>query len=273
LPGIRPSPVLAASAYVGPCETIQANYKSIVVRGSALGSKYPGYIAGGTDIYGVIGDARVSSLQGCTGGVGPEVDAVLPANLQLAPYIVQFGWGVCFGSSTNKCGIQDSTGVPSDGSLHFIYTCRDNNQEPCVADGWTGGPPSVGTRYRFRIDKSGSSWLFTLTNNTTGAVHTHTIGRSSAFSTGNLAWYGAENHNSGSILGSKDASSNKIHMYWMQYHRSSVSGWQVAEPVTTLDIIQSDQTSTWPSWFLSDVYSQNYTNDAQDIWTKLHTIQ
>jgi hypothetical protein len=272
LSGTRPATVLAADAYQGPCSTISANYKAIVARGAGIGSGNPGYIAGATDIYGVIGDARVSTLGGCTGGVGPEIDAVLPANLQNGTFIVQFGWAICFGSSTLKCGAS-TTGLPSDSSLHFVYTCHDNDQKPCIADSWTGGPPSVGTRYRFRIEKSGSSWLFTLTNNTTGTVHTHTIGRSTGFSTGNLTWYGAENYDSGSILGSKSASTDKIHMYWMQYHRTSVSGWQVAEPVTTLGIIQSNQTSTWPSWWLVDDYSQNYTNDAQDIWTILHPIQ
>ena len=71
-------------------------------------------------------------------------------------------------------------------------------------------------------------------------------------------------------MGSKSASTDKIHMYWMQYHRSSISGWQVAEPVTTVGFIQSNFNVSWPSWWWARDYSQNYTNDAQDIWTEAH---
>lgn len=273
-PAAKPGTVLAAS-FQTPCSTLNPppNYKSIVVRGSGVNSSIPGYIAGATDLYGVIGDARVSTLGGCTGGVGPEIDAVLPANLQGATgtQIVQLGWAVCFGSSTNRCGPSTSTTyLPSDGTLHFVYTCHDNDEVACVADTWAG-TPVVGDRYRFRIEKSSSNWLFTLSNITTGSTpKTKTIVRSTGFNYGNLVWYGAENYDVGSILGSKSASTDKIHMYWMQYHRSSISGWQVAEPVTTVGFIQSNFNVSWPSWWWARDYSQNYTNDAQDIWTEAH---
>jgi hypothetical protein len=99
-----------------------------------------------------------------------------------------------------------------------------------LADTWVGGPPEIGDRYRFRIDKSGSSWLYTLTNVTEGWSSTKTIPRSSGFDFGNLAWWAAETYDRGSMLGAGQASASMINMYWMQYRRTALTGWQVVTP-------------------------------------------
>lgn len=67
----------------------------------------------------------------------------------------------------------------------------------------------------------------------------------------------------------------QISMYWMQYLRNATgSNWQVAEPVSInkcqIDLSTGYCTGSWPSWFGNRVYSQNYTNDAINLWTTAH---
>jgi hypothetical protein len=59
-----------------------------------------------------------------------------------------------------------------------------------------------------------------------------------------------------------------IKMYWMQYHRSAVSGWQVVTPATQYH--QGPAGVAWPSYWHQSVYDQNYVKDAQNIWTTQH---
>lgn len=264
-PGAR-SPVLAAS-YTYPCSDY-GNYRTFIYRGDGL-NDVPGIPDGvGHDYYGVIGDMTVNGPATCTNTVGPVISAILPANLEKAPYIVQLGIAVCYGSTSEKCG-PETTGIPSDGQLHFVYICNDaSGGDPCLADGWVGGPPEIHDRYRFRIEKSGSSWLYRLQNITEGWTSTKTIPRSSGFDFGNLAWWAAETYDRGSMLGAGQASASMIKMYWMQYHRTAISGWQVVTPGVQYHKYPAGW--TWPSYWQQSVYDQNYVDDAQNIWTVQH---
>ena len=215
----------------------------------------------------------VNSPGTCTNTVGPVISAILPANLEKAPYIVQMGIAVCSGTTTTKCGPEssgDTGGIPSDGQLHFVYICNDaSGGDPCLADGWVGGPPEIGDRYRFRIEKSGNSWLYTLTNVTEGWFSTKTIARSSSFDFGNLAWWAAETYDRGSMLGAGQASASMIKMYWMQYRRTALSGWQVVTPGLQYHKF-APASGPWPTYWKQSVYDQNYVDDAQNIWTTQH---
>jgi hypothetical protein len=260
VPG-APSPVLAAGSYVYPCSDY-GNYKETIWRGAGL----PG--GTGTDFTGVIGDITANSPGTCTNSVEPIISAILPANLQNDPYIIQSGLAVCTGPSGQKCG-DTSTGIPTDGLLHFVYICSDaSGGVPCLADGWVGHAPTYHDRYRFRIEKSGSSWLYTIQDVSIGWTKTKTIPRSSAFTQGNLVWWAAETYDLGSQLGTGQASASMMKMYWTQYFRTSLGSWYVAWPDT--QYIDYPNWSSWPSYWLGSVYSQNYTNDAQNIWTILH---
>ncbi len=269
VPGVK-SPVRAAQAYAYPCtqDPPTRNYKEFIHRGNGL---VPLGIPGtGDDYIGVIGDMKANAPGTCTNVVGPTISAILPANLENGdPYIVQFGLAVCSGTSTLKCGLQDSTGVPSDGLLHFVYICDDDSGGvPCLADGWVGGAPEYHDRYRFRIEKSGSTWLYTLQNITEGWTSTKSIPRSSGFSQGNLVWWAAETYDQNSQLGTGQASASMMQVYWMQYYRTSLGAWYVAWP--DQQYISYPAGYSWPSYWRGDVYNQNYTDDAQNIWTILH---
>ena len=59
-----------------PCSNYATqNWKAIVTRGTGPGGTM-------TDLYGVIGDARVNGNGTCTGSVNPVISYVLPANMQ-----------------------------------------------------------------------------------------------------------------------------------------------------------------------------------------------
>ncbi|HEX5591002.1 MAG TPA: hypothetical protein VFX65_11990 [Candidatus Limnocylindrales bacterium] len=60
-----------------------------------------------------------------------------------------------------------------------------------------------------------------------------------------------------------------MQMYWMQYSRVSVPAWTVAEPVLTLGYREAGSPA-WPSYWVATQYDQNYTDDAQNIFTLLH---
>lgn len=259
------SSVALAASYTYPCSDF-GNYRTFIHRGDGLNGTIPGGV--GHDYYGVIGDMTVNSPATCTNTTGPVISAILPANLEKAPYIVQLGIAVCSGTSTLKCGTS-TTGIPSDGNLHFVYICNDaSGGQPCLADGWIGGPPELGDRYRFRIDKSGSNWLYTLQNVTEGWTSTKTIPRSASFDYGNVAWWAAETYDRGSMLGAGQASTSMIKMYWMQYHRSALSGWQVVTPGVQYHARPAG--TTWPTYWKQSIYDQNYVDDAQNIWTITH---
>ncbi len=249
-----PSPVRAAQ-YTYPCSDFD-NYKLAVARSDF------------SDYTGVIGDMKAQGFGTCTNTVGPVISAILPANLQVdnTNYIVQIGTAVCSGTTANKCGAA-ATGVPSDGALHFVYICVDNSGGvPCLADGWVGGPPEIGDRYRFRIDKVGNTWKYSVQNITEGWTSTKTVPRSSAFTAGNTVWWAAEAYDRGSMLGGGQAAASMINMYWMQYLHAG--DWWVAWPNT--QFVNMPPGVVWPAYWHGDEYNQNYTNDAQNIWTTQH---
>ena len=256
-----PSPVLASTAYTYPCSDY-GNYKMFIWRGAALGGT-------GTDYTGVIGDMTANAPATCLYSTVPVDSFILPANLEGAyPYIVQSGFIVCSGPSGQYCG-NSLTGIPTDGHLHFVYICDDaTNGAPCLADSWVGHTPTYHDRYRFTIEESGTSWLYTIEDVTIGWTKTHTIPRSSSFGEGNLVWWAAETHDLNSQLGTGQASASMMNMYWMQYYRVSLGAWYVAWP--DKQYVAYPTGSYWPTYWVGSVFSQNYTNDAQNIWTKLH---
>ena len=251
------SPVLAAGSYTYPCADYGSNYKMLIYRDAS-------------DFTGVIGDLKANSPDTCTSPVIPVISAILPANLQAPPYIVQAGLAVCRGPSGTSCG-SGSVGspVPADGALHFVYICNDaSGGDPCLADGWLGHTPTYHDRYRFRIEKSGSTWLYTIQDVSIGWTKTTAIPRSSAFTQGNRVWWAAETYDRNSQLGTGQASASMMQMYWMQYYRPSLGVWKVAWP--NVQYIEKPSSVTWPNYWTGSVYNQNHTDDAQNIWTVLH---
>jgi hypothetical protein len=187
-------------------------------------------------------------------------------NLQQAgtSNIVQLGWVKCGGLASQKCG-----DIPSDGDPHFMYICDDNsNGFACNADSWAG-TPVFGRRYRFRVhyNQLGTGkWDYSIKDLYTGLTKWKSI--TSSWHLANGAWWGGEVNNQGSTMGPTHVGSNDINMYWMQYLRSSVGSWQV---VTDIRAVGSLGTiGPHPSWYHEPTYSQNFSDDAINIWTELH---
>lgn len=268
-----PKPVVAA-AYTYACQNpLHLDYQHAILRGAGLGGV-------GTDYHAVIGDARVENLAACYIPQAPyyeSLSAVLPANLQNPAIgsnggIVQLGYMMCVAQPTIKCG-----NVPADGNLHFVYICDAvSGGVPCLADGWFGAAPIVGRRYRFRLEHTGSSWKYTLTDYTSGHSASTTI-PDGGWSLGNGAWWGGEAWDPGSQVGPKNTDPG-VDMYWMQYLRNATgSSWQVAHPIVraTCEIDTAINpnvcTGSWPSYFAGSVYNQNYSDgDAFRFWSNAH---
>jgi hypothetical protein len=259
-----PLPVTSAAysaACTGPGNQIS---QTAVVRGQDLGFV-------GTDFRGAIGDAVVRNIVPCSGPTATKWDiaAVLPANLQSSTVtnaIVQIGWMRCIKPAGSTC----PTNIPADGNMHFVYICDDNSGgSPCLADGWAGTPVS-GRRYRFRVqyNQTGTAdWDYSIQDLVTGTVKKTKI--NSSWHNADGAWWGAETHQTGSTMGPANTSGNTIRMYWMQYLRASVSGWQVVTDISTADedIIEA---GVQPSRYSYGIFSQNYTLDGVNIYTVDH---
>jgi len=250
-----------SSACTGPGNQVS---QTAVVRGADLGFV-------GTDFRGAIGDAKVRNIVPCSGPSSTKWDiaAVLPANLQkstVSGAIVQIGWMRCVRPSGSTC----PANIPADGNIHFVYICDDDSGGlPCLADSWAG-TPILGRRYRFRVeyDQTGTNqWDYSIQDLTTGATKTKKI--TSTWHNADGAWWGAETHQIGSTMGPADTSANDIKMYWMQYRRNSVTGWQVVTHISAADqdIIE---VGVQPSWYSFSIFDQNYTKDGVNIFTVDH---
>jgi hypothetical protein len=228
----------------------------------------------------VIGDADVRAVTPCSNvnvSQGSVWSGAMPANLQ-APggKIVQLGWMKCLAAAGDQgCGPgTDGAVVPGDGALHFFYACNaTNNGGICRADNWgTLTTPIVGHRYRFRIEHTGSSWKYTITDKGTGATGSRTIS-DGGWSVGTRVWWGAEAYDYNSMLGPKNTDPD-IQMYWMQYQLVGSSSWWVAHPNTRafceLSLISGACTGAWPAHFDYTIYDVNYTDDAVNFYTSPH---
>ena len=264
-----PGPVLAA-AYTYPCSSpILYDYQHYTYR------------ADYTTYHAVIGDSDVRTVTPCTGPASNDYvwTGVLPANLQdsTTGYIVQVGYVKCFATAPETgCGSGlYGAKIPPDGNLHFWYTCNALSYgDLCRADNWgTLTTPTVGHRYRFRIDHTGSSWKFTITDKGTGATGSKTIS-DGGWSLGDAVWWGVEGYDIHSMLGPKDTDSD-LHMYWLQYQRNGSTAWWVAHPIALsrceLYVVTGNCSGGWPSFYHGSVYNQNYTDgDAMNYWTTSH---
>lgn len=245
---LSPSPAFASS-FTYPCHARSGifDYQEAVERGAGLGGT-------GSDYHAIIGDANLRTIATCssppTGGV---ITAVLAANLQSSNSsfdIVQLGYAQCTMPAGATCG--DSTfPIPNDGKPHFVYICNDvSGGNPCSADHWAGAP-IVGHRYRFRIEISGGTWKYTITDKGTGIAKTASIPADWNLADG--AWWGGEATDSYSMLGPKNTDSPQVDMYWMQYLRNATGGnWQVAHPDTRkcqVGLSPGCSGGSWPSWF------------------------
>jgi hypothetical protein len=259
-----PKAVLASS-YVYPCQADPTtDYQNTVDRGQGLGGT-------GSDYHAVIGEVYLESVSPCTSPNTVAISAVLPANLQVSgtSEIVQLGWGNCTVVPPNTACGDPTFPIPADGHVHFIYICSDvSGGAACNADHWAGSPV-IGHRYRFEVAWSSAGWVYTIKDYNTGVSKSATIPEDWEF--GNGAWWGGEAYDPQSMLGPTSVGS-QLQMYWMQYLRTATgSSWQVAEPVSLVHCVlpypYTACSGTWPSHFGGKVYSQNYTNDAVDVWT------
>lgn len=82
-------------------------------------------------------------------------------------------------------------------------------------------------------------------------------------------WWGAETHDIGSTMGSAHISGNSLLMYWIQFYRTSVGAWTVVSSISAADddIIE---VGVQPTWYSYGIFSQNYTDDAVNIYTLDH---
>jgi hypothetical protein len=268
------------AAFSAPCSAPGAQGKLIsqtyVARGQFLGHT-------GTDITGALSDSAVRNIQPCSSPTSSKWDvaAVLPANLQSSADpsghdIVQIGWMRCIFPSSSPCN-----DVPADGNMHFVYICDDvSGGEPCLADGWMGATPVNGRRYRFRVqyNQSGTGqWDYSIKDYTTGVTKTKKV--TSHWHNGDGAWWGAETHDTGSTMGSEHVTNNSLNNYWIEYYRTSVGAWTIVTDISAADndIIEDafwsdppNNPGTQPAWYSYGIYSQNYTNDAVNVYTLDH---
>ena len=151
-------------------------------------------------------------------------------------------------------------------SVHFVYICADySGGATCNADSWAGAP-IVGHRYRFKIVWHGGSWEYTIKDLTAGTQRSTSI--AAHFRYGNTVWWGGENKNSSSTFGPPSGATYDTNMYWMQYYDDAVAGWTVIDHNNAMT--KSSSTYAWPSFWQDTIYSQNYPNDALNLYTVLH---
>lgn len=252
-----PGPSAVQAAYTAACGT-GAGGVTAVLRGAGFGFT-------GTDFRGAIGDATLRNAAPCSSPTATQFDlaAVLPVNIEGpgAGQIVQLGWGRCAAVVPGHCG-----NLPLDGNLHFIYICNDSsNGVPCVADSWAG-TPVIGHRYRFRIQyglTAPNRWDHWITDLTTGVTKKGWV--TSTWRDGWATWWGAETSDDGSMMGSAHVANNSLLYYWMQYYRTSIGSWTV---VTDIDVPPDlAEFGGPPNWYSYGIFSQNYTDDAVNIYT------
>jgi hypothetical protein len=134
---------------------------------------------------------------------------------------------------------------------------------------WRRGPPILGHRYRFRVqyNQTGTGrWNYSIQDLATGVTKSTTI--ASTWHNANGAWWGGETHDPGSTMGPTHTATNDVHMYWMQYLGTSIGSWQVVTDIDSgTDLLRI---GAEPSWYHNPIYTENYTDDAINLWTEEH---
>jgi hypothetical protein len=232
-------------------------------------------------IKGVIGQARVRPLHPCTpyGGVVDQSQFVAVANLQkfaTGGGIVQIGYLTC-----NGCGFG------SNSDRYPMWTQHDNTTGAIVRATWYHGGAALipGDDYRMKITATTGScgvsacWEYAIRDVTAGESYwIQDAGRTWAYSGGgsypggNLAWWGGENANHESQLGTS-AIDPIIGLTWMEYlSTQSGAAWTVRTGLSSciyLSLVGSTQVST-PYWFNCEIETTTYTGDTISPWTSLH---
>ncbi|MEP7378060.1 MAG: hypothetical protein ABI725_00705 [Chloroflexota bacterium] len=154
-------------------------------------------------ITGVVGIVDVVPQRPCTGADATHFDHPLVlTTIQYNAYedypIVHLGYG--------QCGYVPNCTAYGSG-LHFLYTEFDSYQgELHLADGWYGGTPVVGHRYRFKItsivEMGNPKWRYCIRDMTTGQAYVcHNRPRTWGRDYGTYVWWGAETKNDHSQIG------------------------------------------------------------------------
>lgn len=167
------------------------------------------------------------------------------------------------GSQIVQAGYTESRGggwlgnIPCDGAKHFVYTQFDSSGGGLyLADAWSNGAPTVGHRYRFKIDmlrSIGPQWNYCIRDLTVGGAYYCRRESVTWDQDGKRTWWGTENHNSASAMGPECCSD--INMYWRQYQYAGQLTWYAIDHNV---IVRTD--TPHPSRWHTFVYNAADTN-------------
>jgi hypothetical protein len=159
---------------------------------------------------GAIMDVTAQMLVPCTYSTGVGSGTLINATLQRGPNhpidLAQIGIVRCsrqFGCGGDGGGGADAGGIPGDGALHFWYTKHDAGGFLYLADGWYGGPPVIGHRYRLKVEAVGTnSWGYYIRDLTAGEPYVIKY-RERTWDSANEAWWGGEAYNTNDAMGNR----------------------------------------------------------------------
>lgn len=214
-------------------------------------------------------DAR--QLVPCTPGVlgsFSSVSASIQSSLTTQTNIVHIGIIRC--SKPGGCGGEIGTGVgkvPDDGRLHFFFTKYDSGSGRIfLADGWYGGAPQIGQRYRMKVQRLASSWGYYIRNVSAGQAYV-SVGRSATWAGGTYSWWGGEVHSAGDAMGNRDTDSDLDSQ--TQYLRGG--SWYVMNGADQICVKRKDDVDlVFPSYYRCSFVTTSSPSDTMRNYTLDH---
>lgn len=196
-------------------------------------------IAGSPSINGVYSENYVRWLDGCKySGTSWSLGANLSGSTN--PRVVQLGYGRTNGES-----------------LKFWWTTSDNSGGASSVLSWAG-QPIQNHKYWFVIDETvAGKWRYCIKDITAGSAEVCNSAQTRSWSTGYLAWWAYETHDTTSVMGTS-GSDPTASMTKLRYHHGSfANAWVIRTGMPTCLRFGGP-----PSKYACHVYSSTHTNDA-----------
>ncbi len=230
---------------------------------------------------GVIMDVTAQMLMPCTFSSGWGSLTLINATLQRGPNhvddLAQIGLARC--SKQYGCGGDApdfAGGIPSDGALHFWYTKHDDKKgQAYLADGWYGGPPIIGHRYRLKVEAVGtSSWGYYIRDLTAGEPYVIKY-RTRTWDSADQALWGGEAYFTNDAMGNRhplspDLSIRSEYLKAGLWYQTDGTPQNCGEQYPIDPEYQAEFGYGLPDWWKCQYTTVSLPNDRQQIRTTDH---